>query len=676
MTYKFVKQKGENDCGIAVSTMLINYYHNKNFGIEEIKFENSLNDDMLNFYEIENLLNNYKVEFISYACSFQELTDLEITNPIVLSAVNENNLEHFIIAYKRKKDMLLIADPNKNDLHWVDLKDIEKIYQGYLSITRSFEKIKFKNKNILNWFNFIKVFKKEVTLIFCVSFLINILILISNNFIKIYMKNININDSKTMRTIFLVFIFLFFVQITVSYFINKIIYRIKNKISKNIYMFYKNKLLNLDIEKFNSSSKEEWVKKLTYINILSEFITQTFISLPLGFILFLMSSLFLIIISPFILTLVLIQNLICITLSIGLFYLMKEFKLKRERKIIEFSLSYREMIDGFEEIKFKNIENEIKSGSYKNFESTIKESKNIFDLDNKSNFVFSTLNKMFFYLIFYISVIYINKNKFTMPDLLFYTSVSSYINIFFSNVTNFILDLQEIFIADKSLNFIFIQDKETDVEQIKIDSIKKIEIKSLYKYKSDNCLLKDFNFMVDKNTFIHGKSGSGKTTLLKILSGHFKSYEGQILINDKSELKEIEENTFKNKIIYLGQYDYLFNGTVWQNIQQFKNKVDFKLLEDLHLLEILERNNIALEKNLIDNGSNLSKGQRQIINFISLFFTEKDLYLIDEPLSNVDKHTAYYLFKAFMNYKRNSLIVMCDHDIAYSNFFEKKVEVI
>ncbi len=108
---------------------------------------------------------------------------------------------------------------------------------------------------------------------------------------------------------------------------------------------------------------------------------------------------------------------------------------------------------------------------------------------------------------------------------------------------------------------------------------------------------------------------------------------------------------------------------MWQNIQQFKNKVDFQILEDFHLIEILERNNIDLAKKIYENGYNLIKGQRQIINFIALFFTNKDLYLIDEPLSNVDKHTDYYLFKTFMEYKKNSLIVMCDHDLAYSNFF-------
>ncbi|AUM62808.1 ATP-binding cassette domain-containing protein [Spiroplasma monobiae] len=674
MSYKFLKQREENDCGIAVSTMLINYYQNKNFGIEEIKFDNSLGDEMLSLYDIESLLFKYKVEFVSYSCNFKELCQIEITNPIVLNVVNKNNQEHFIVAYKRNKDMFLIADPNCDDLKWISLNNLEKIYQGYLSTTKSIQKLEFKTKGIFNWFTFIKIFKKEVLLIFSISFLLNILFLISNNFIKIYMDNINIKDSRLMKIIFITFISIFAIQISINYSMNKIIYRIKSKISQNIYNLYKNKLLKLDIEKFNSFSKEEWIKKLTYINIMSEFITQTTISIPLGTILFLMSSIFLLLISPFILSLVLVQNLISITISVGLFYLMKELKMRKERKILEFSLNYRQIIDGFEEIKYKGIEEETKYSNHKTYKENIEVNNNLFNLNNKSEMTFDLVSKLFFYLIFYISVIYINDNKFSVADLLFYTSLSNYINNFFSNITNFILELQEIFIADRSLKFIF-EDRKND-SVVSISSIDKIEAKNIYKYKSDNCLLKDFSFTFNKSTFVHGKSGSGKTTLLKLLSGNFKSYEGEIIINEKHNLKEVENKSYLEKSIYLGQYDYLFNGSVWKNIQQFKNKVDLDILKKLHLLEILDRNNISLDKEIFDNASNLSKGQRQIVNFISLFFTNKELYLIDEPLSNVDKHTAYFLFKAFINYKKNSLIIMCDHDIAYANFFEKKVEVL
>ncbi|WP_053946395.1 ATP-binding cassette domain-containing protein [Spiroplasma cantharicola] len=675
MEYKFTIQKSENDCGIAVSTTLINYYHNKNFGIEEIKFDNSLNDEMLSLYDMEKLLNNYHIEFTSYKCDYEEFKNLDITNPLVLNTLNKEGNEHFIIIYKKRKNLFLVADSNLKDLTWVSEKDFKSIYQGFLSITKKIEEVKFKTKSIFNWFTFINKFKTEVLMLFLISIILNVLILITNNFLKIYMENVAIKENQSIKFLFLIFLIVFIIQNAVSYFINKIVFNIKSKVSKTIFLFYKKKLINLEIEKFNSNSKEEWMKKLEHINLLSEFIVKSTISFPLGLILFLMSSLFLILISPLILTIVIIQNIISISISIFLFYLLKEYKIKKERKLINFSYSYREILDGFEEIKYKNIEDEIKSVNYKNFNATLKETKHIFNLNNKAELFFSLLNKFFFYLIFYISIIYINQSKFTVPDLLFYTSISFYINIFFNQLTNFILDLQEIIIADKSLSFIFANSENKD-SSIIVKEIKTIEAKNLYSYKSDKCALNNFNFIFNKNTFIYGKSGSGKTTLLKILSGHYKKYEGTLLINENINTNKVDIKSYRERNIYLGQYDYLFNGTVWNNIQQFKNKTDLKIVEDFKILEILERNNIDLNKKIYDNGANLSKGQRQIINFLSLFFTSKDLYLIDEPLSNVDKHTAYYLFKLFMEQKKNSLIIMCDHDIAYSRYFENRVEVI
>ncbi|WP_041618299.1 ATP-binding cassette domain-containing protein [Spiroplasma diminutum] len=676
MEYKFLTQKSENDCGIAVSTMLINYFHNKNFGIEEIKFNNSLNDEMLSLYDIEKILYKYKIEISSYLCSFEEFEQMQITDPIVLNVLNTNQLEHFIIVYKRRKDNYLIADPNNNDLIWINKDELKRAYQGYLAISKFIEKIDFKNKTIFNWFNFMKDFKLEIFFIFLISMITNILIIISNNFLKVYMENISLNHSNTIKLIFILFISVMIVQLSISYFLNKIIYKIKMKVTNKIYKTYKNNILKLEIEKFNSVNKEEWIKKLSHINVISEFINQTIISIPLEFVLFIMASIFLLIISPFILTIVIIQNLSCFILSLFIFYLLRESKLKREREMINFSSSYRELLDGFEEIKYKRIELEMKKKNFKFFKSSMNESKKIFFISNKSDIAFILINKIFFYLIFYISYFYINKNKFSLADLLFYTSISIYINSFFSNLTSYVLDLQEIIIADKSLKLLFENEDSTNDKLKIIKEVKSIEVNNLYKYVNDNCLLNNFSFNFDKNTFIYGKSGSGKTTLLKLLSSHFNNYEGDIFINGTSEFREADLNIYREKVFYLGQYDYLFSGTVWENMQQFKNSIDLKLLDKLQILEILERNKIDLNKQITDNGNNLSKGQRQIINFISLFFIDRDLLLIDEPLSNVDKHTAYFLFKAFMEYKSNSLVIMCDHDLAYLNFFEKRVEVI
>nr|WP_041618889.1 cysteine peptidase family C39 domain-containing protein [Spiroplasma taiwanense] len=410
MEYKFTKQLNNYDCGIAVCTMIINFYQNKNFNIEEIKFSNSLSDDMLSIYNIEEILQKYKIEFTSYSSSFEELTNIDFSNPLIVNTKTEDNSEHFIIIYKKRKNNFLIADPNNNDLKWITKEELKLIYQGYFGFTKRIEKIKFKSNNFLNWFFFIRGFKLAILLIFIISLLSNLFILINNNFLKIYLNNVKINILKIQQEIFIIFIIVFLFQILITYFLNKVLNNIKIKINENIFNSFKNSLIELDIENFNSISKEEWTKKLFHINVMSDFIVFICLKLPLETPLFLMCSIILTIIFSIILFIIILQNFLTLIISFFVTYLIKEYKLKMEKNILNFLYTFRELLNGFEEIKYKNIEKKISSEIDKKFNKTLDTSKKIFKLNSKSSMAITIVNKLFFFIIFFIAYILINKN--------------------------------------------------------------------------------------------------------------------------------------------------------------------------------------------------------------------------------------------------------------------------
>gem|GEM_PF-4989308 len=116
MEYKFVKQKTRTDCGIAVSTIIINFLQRTNITLEEIKYSNTIYDNELSFYNIETLLKNYKIEFKTYYAKFEEFINLEIIDPFVMNVNTKDGYDHFIVVYKKKKTKYLIADPSKNDI--------------------------------------------------------------------------------------------------------------------------------------------------------------------------------------------------------------------------------------------------------------------------------------------------------------------------------------------------------------------------------------------------------------------------------------------------------------------------------------------------------------------------------------------------------------------------------
>ncbi|AOG60628.1 hypothetical protein SHELI_v1c06770 [Spiroplasma helicoides] len=675
MEYNFTRQKSIYDCGVAVSTMLINSLQKKHFTIEEIKYENQISDSELSFYNIEELLNKYKIEFKTYHANFNEFIELNVSDPVVLNINEESSGEHFIIIYKRKKNLFLVADPNNNDLTWVSFSDIAKKYTGYFGIARKTETIIFKNKSFFNWIKLFSDYINYIVLFFVLSILLNSLIIISNSFLKVYSNNVMIDDKYNLNILFLSFLLLFMIQNVVGLFNNIILFNIKKLINKKIIKIYINKIILMNIEKYDSLGKEEWIKKLQYINLISDRLVNYFLFIPTQFILFLMSLIIVASISKSILIFILIENLISVFISYLFYNWVKDKNIKHSTDEIKFLTTFREIIDGNFEIKAKNLNNHFELQFLKKYKKNIKNEKDLNYIKNFNELATKTIARFFYLLIFYVSADLIANNLTNFSQLLFYVSISNYIYIFTNSIFNLIISKEENKICIKELKFLFEKNEvEENKSLLEIDKIEKIELQNIYKFQNENKLIDNVTHTFSANTFIFGKSGSGKTSLLKLLSGNIENYEGNFLIN-QVDFKNINKQCLKNRVTYLGQYDYLFNASVWTNIQQFKNKIDLNIFKEYKLFELMENNNIDINKKIIDNGANLSKGQRQIISFISLFFTSKDVYLVDEPLSNVDKKTAYYLMRAFLSLKKDSLIIMTDHDNEYQKLFSNRMEI-
>jgi len=94
-------------------------------------------------------------------------------------------------------------------------------------------------------------------MILFISLFLNLSILLSNNFLKIYSLNVGLEDFDDLKKVFLSFSFLFVFQIVISFVVNKIIFYIQSDLNKRIFTFYKDKILSINIEDFGSVSKEE-----------------------------------------------------------------------------------------------------------------------------------------------------------------------------------------------------------------------------------------------------------------------------------------------------------------------------------------------------------------------------------------------------------------------------------
>ncbi|KRW98225.1 P-loop containing nucleoside triphosphate hydrolase [Pseudocohnilembus persalinus] len=207
-------------------------------------------------------------------------------------------------------------------------------------------------------------------------------------------------------------------------------------------------------------------------------------------------------------------------------------------------------------------------------------------------------------------------------------------------------------------------------------TIKQIEIKNLeFTYKNQfQKAIKDMNLRIKQGEkiFILGRTGCGKTTILNILLRLYDHYKGQIIINEK-DIKQIPLLKLREKIGVVPQHGFIFKGSIRQNIDPLCQYSDYKIFSILGQLGIqnLSRQFKPLDYDIEQNGTNLSQGEKQIINFVRLLIDEqKQILFLDESTANLDKNYQQKFQDVILNQK-NKIIFTISHQLENISKYDK-----
>jgi ABC-type bacteriocin/lantibiotic exporter with double-glycine peptidase domain len=157
---------------------------------------------------------------------------------------------------------------------------------------------------------------------------------------------------------------------------------------------------------------------------------------------------------------------------------------------------------------------------------------------------------------------------------------------------------------------------------------------------------------------IKGESGCGKSTLCKILNKEY-DYKGSIKINDK-ELSNIDLNSLRNNITYSSQQEYIFNGTIKDNIT-LGLKVDdqeFNKIANICLLDrIIKNRPFKYDTFLFGGAGDLSGGERNLIILARALIRNSKILILDETMKELnDEVENTVLNNIFKSYKDTTII--------------------
>ena len=235
----------------------------------------------------------------------------------------------------------------------------------------------------------------------------------------------------------------------------------------------------------------------------------------------------------------------------------------------------------------------------------------------------------------------------------------SFTNLGFANVKaadNFLKTLIDFKAKDGS------KPMPEKIESIKFD-IDKVNI-------LDKNLLNNVKMEFKKGDIVGvmGESGTGKSTLLKLIP-KFRETDG-IYIND-IPISEIKNKDYLRKVSYYSQNTPIITDTLYNNLNFGRKKVSKAIYEAMPFLAKFTK----LDEMIVENGANLSGGDKQRIALSRYFTEDADIVILDEPTSSLDKETEEELMKEILKDTKDKIVFIISHNKEIMKYCSHLIEI-
>lgn len=173
-----------------------------------------------------------------------------------------------------------------------------------------------------------------------------------------------------------------------------------------------------------------------------------------------------------------------------------------------------------------------------------------------------------------------------------------------------------------------------------------------------------FSFKKNLLTAIVGESGAGKTSMLNLLLKVIDPTSGEILL-DGVPLKDVNNDKWYNRIGYVGQEIFMFNGTIRENVlfgmKDGNDEGVYKALEMANAIEFIQKCDRGLDTIIGDNGVKLSGGQRQRVAIARALIRQPDILVFDEATSAVDNISEQFIKDTIKKLQKHMTIINVAH---------------
>lgn len=674
---KIVRQQDEKDCGVCSLLSIIRYYKG-NVPLEQLRLDARTNNEGTTALNL--VLASQKYGFDAVGMKVENLNDIKKL-PAIAHLNLKKGYSHYVVIEKVTKDKIILMDPAKGKVVKF-LWEFQKEWSGVVLIFYPKQKIMVLKNDVTLFTIFKKVFISEknlIKIIVLVSFLLTIFTIALGYYFQmfnsLYLNKYPINYLKVLVLVFAIFTcFKLFLTYYRSY--------LENHLNKNIDCLitsdFLKHLFNLPLNVITSRKSGEILSRVNELTSIKGLITEIFITYTLDFLIVVITTFLLIRIS---------SKLFLILFLTTIFYLFVGIITKKS--IFEKAYQNISIESEFNNTVLENIKmiNSIKNldavdGTLNKIERKLThylyDTYKVNTILNKINIFKVSCYEIGFFLINTFGFYFVYKGIINMIDLITFNAL---LNLYFEPLKNIVDSIPKYSFMKASItkinDFLGVRAEilgektSTDGYDISINNLN-------YSYNKYQNVLKSVNLNIKEGEFVllQGASGSGKSTLCSILNKYITDYTGDILFG-KMNYKDLSIKTIRENIVYVGQNENIFTGSIKENIT-FGNKVSDlnfdKICKICKVDDVANKKTFRYESLIGSDEGNISGGEKQRIILARAVLKDFNVLILDEALSEVDIKLELEILKSIRENYKDKTIIYISHK-KYSNIFDKVINM-
>lgn len=674
--YYCIKQHDYKDCGCACLATICKQYGLK-YPISKIREVAGTDKDGTSALGVIKAAEELGFTAKGVKASKPEDLFSEIPVPCIAHVVIDKTMLHYVVIHKITEKEIIIADPAKGIVKY-NTNEFFQIWTGILLImtpTVKFEKGNKEKGLFQRFFKLIKPQKKLLINTFLSSIIFTILGIIGALYFQFILDDIipnNLNKSLHMISIGIIVLTLF--KVLLGAFRTQLLIYLGQNMDIPLMLGYYEHVINLPMNFFGTREVGEIISRFNDASKIRDAISGATLTMMIDSFMVIIGGIFLYNANSLLFGITVIP----IVLYIIIVLVFNKPLEAVNRKVMEDNAkltSYLvESLNGVETIKAFNAEGEVNLETEKRFISLIKSVfKNGF-ISNLHGSIKGSVKAVFGIVILWVGTYQVLKGNMSIGQLISFNALLAYFLDPIENIINLQPQLQTAVVAGERLGEILDLELEKSFDEekkIKPQSLLgNIEFKDVdFRYGTRKLILKDINMNIKKGEKIAlvGESGSGKTTLAKLLMNFYQCEKGEILINTYN-IKDINIEALRDKIAYISQETFLFNGTIKENLSLGNPYITYEqIIEACRKAQIHDFiNSLPLRYNTLveENGSNFSGGQKQRLSIARAILKKPEILIMDEATSSLDSITERAIENTMNEFSEGITTIIIAHRLS------------